>query len=431
MFRILIVNLSLIVFCMLSKESFAQPIYNNCSDALYLCPLVVENVTNYDATKTLCAGCEDDFNYCFTPTNSIWMKFETNALGGNVNVNFNNVTIEIAPNQGTEMQATIVQAIAPCDASTYTQIGSCEFAAAGNFVLSATGLLPNTTYYIVVNGATNAPATIPAQATMDISVSGNGVQRIPPGLALFVPSNLICAGEPQLFSAYAGDCPDTTDYYWYINDQLVAVTQSNDFETSALKNGDVLSVTTTCFEYCIVEIADTSAPFAVVTITVDAGPDFTINAGGSVVLQGSTSESSHFWTPSFTLSNPGLLSPIAQPDETTYYYLSATNGACTVTDEAVVYVNDKLSITNTFTPNGDGYNDTWEIPSLEQYSNCFVEIYDRWGQSIFQTTGYNAKKAWDGKHKGKLLEAGVYFYVIEVRDPDFTEPIRGSLTMIR
>jgi gliding motility-associated-like protein len=248
---------------------------------------------------------------------------------------------------------------------------------------------------------------------------------------LFVPSNLICAGEPQLFSAYAGDCPDTTDYYWYINDQLVAVTQSNDFETSALKNGDVLSVTTTCFEYCIVEIADTSAPFAVVTITVDAGPDFTINAGGSVVLQGSTSESSYFWTPSFTLSNPNLLSPIAQPDETTYYYLSATNGACTVTDEAVVYVNDKLSITNTFTPNGDGYNDTWEIPSLEQYSNCFVEIYDRWGQSIFQTTGYNAKKAWDGKHKGKLLEAGVYFYVIEVRDPDFTEPIRGSLTMIR
>jgi gliding motility-associated-like protein len=329
------------------------------------------------------------------------------------------------------MQATIVQAIAPCDASTYTQIGSCEFAAAGNFVLSATGLLPNTTYYIVVNGATNAPATIPAQATMDISVSGNGVQRIPPGLALFVPSNLICAGEPQLFSAYAGDCPDTTDYYWYINDQLVAVTQSNDFETSALKNGDVLSVTTTCFEYCIIEIADTSAPFAVVTITVDAGPDFTINAGGSVVLQGSTSESSYFWTPSFTLSNPNLLSPIAQPDETTYYYLSATNGACTVTDEAVVYVNDKLSITNTFTPNGDGYNDTWEIPSLEQYSNCFIEIYDRWGQSIFQTTGYNAKKAWDGKHKGKLLEAGVYFYVIEVRDPDFTEPIRGSLTMIR
>lgn len=431
--RNLIVNLSLIVICMIQHWGFAQADYNNCDKALYLCPLVSQNVTNYDATKTLCPGCEDDFNYCFAPNNSIWLTFETNSIGGNVQVDFTNVTIENAPSQGTEMQAAIVQAIAPCDASTYTQVGTCEAAATGNFTLTATALLPSTTYYIVVNGALNGITlpTNPAQATMDVTISGPGVERIPPGLALYVPNDTICAGESMLFSAYVGDCPDTADYKWFINGNLVAVTQTNDFETSALQNGDVLSVSTSCFEYCIVNISGTSAPFTIISFPVNAGPDFSIKPGEAAILQGSTTAAVFSWTPDNSLSSPVTLHPVAIPEVTTSYFLVGTQDGCTFSDEAIVYVEEELSITNTFTPNGDGYNDTWEIPSLENYPNCFVEIYDRWGQSLYQTTGYGMKKSWDGKSRGKLMEAGVYFYVIDVRDPKFNKPLRGSLTLVR
>lgn len=431
MTRNLSVNLSLMVFCILQQWGFSQAVYNDCDKALYLCPGVTQNITNYDATKTLCPGCEDDFTYCFSPLNSIWMRFETNASGGDVAVDFTNVTIENAPGQGTLMQAVMVQAIAPCDASTYTQIGSCENAATGNFSLSATGLLPSTTYYLIVNGAQNGTSTAPAQATMDVTIYGTGVDRIPPGVALAVPNDTVCAGESMLFAAYVGDCPDTANYQWFINGDLVAVTVQNTFETSALQQGDILSVSTSCFEQCIVDISATSTPFTVISFPVNAGPNFSIKPGEAAILQGSTTATVYHWTPDNTLSDPLSLHPVAIPTVTTSYFLEATQDGCTFSDEATVFVEEDLNITNTFTPNGDGYNDTWEIPALENYPNCFVEIYDRWGQSLYQTTGYGMKKSWDGKNKGKLMEAGVYFYVIDVRDPKFTEPLKGSLTLVR
>ncbi len=427
-----IVNLSLIVFCITHNWSFSQADYNDCDKALYLCPLISQNVTNYDATKTLCPGCEDDFNFCLGPQNSIWMMFETNALGGDVQVDFTNVTIQNTPNQGTTLNASMILAIAPCDASTYTQIGNCAVNASGNFNLSATALLPNTTYYIFVSGAPSLTIPVaPAQATMDVTISGPGVERIPPGVALYVPNDTICAGESMLFSAFVGDCPDTASYQWFINGDLVAVTDYHDFETSALQNGDVLSVSTSCFEYCIVDISNASAPFTIIGFPVNAGPDFVIKPGEAAILQGSTGATDFHWTPDNSLSSPVILHPVAIPEVTTSYFLVATQDGCTFSDEAIVYVEEELNITNTFTPNGDGYNDTWEIPSLENYPNCFVEIYDRWGQSLYQTTGYGMKKSWDGKSKGKLMEPGVYFYVIDVRDPKFNEPLRGSLTLVR
>lgn len=432
MTRFLFVNLSLMVFCLLQNRSIAQEVYNDCDKALYLCPLVTQSVSNINATKSLCPGCEDDFTFCFAPNNTIWMKFETNAAGGDVQVNFTNVAIQTVTMQSTEMQATILHAIAPCDASTYTSAGSCEIAATGNFSLTATALLPGTTYYIVVNGSKNPGMALnPAQATMDVTISGPGVERVQPGLALYVPNDTICKGETMTFLAYAGDCPDTADYQWFINGQLAAVTTFNFFETSALQQGDVLSVATSCFESCIVDISATSSPFTIVEFTVDSGPDFSIKKGGSAVLQGATSAPSFSWTPEYSLSASTILKPIAIPEITTTYFLTATQDGCTFSDETTVFVEEELIITNTFTPNGDGYNDTWEIPALENYPNCFIEIYDRWGQSLYQTTGYSAKKAWDGKSKNKLMEAGVYFYVIDVRDPRFNEPFRGSLTLVR
>lgn len=432
MFRNFVVNLSLMVFCILPDRSFAQEDYNQCSQALYLCPLVSQTINNIDANKSFCGGCEDDFTFCFTSANTIWLRFETNATGGNAQLTFSNIIFETDPNQGTELQATILEAIFPCDATTYTALGNCEATANNNFTLTANGLLPNTTYYVVINGATNGTSpNLPAEATMNVVLYGNGVERVPPGVALLVPNDTLCAGESMFFSAYVGDCPDTTNYFWYINGELVAETIGNDFETSALKHGDILSVATSCFEYCQVQVTDTTLPFTVLSFPVDAGPDFYIKAGDAAILQGSTTATDYYWSPPYTLSSPAILNPAAIPEVTTSYFLIATQDGCTFSDKMTVFVEEVLNITNTFTPNGDGFNDTWEIPSLDNYPNCLVQIFDRWGQSLYQTTGYGAKKAWDGRSNGRVMDAGVYFYVIDPRDPKFNEPVRGSLTLIK
>ncbi|MDP4226627.1 MAG: gliding motility-associated C-terminal domain-containing protein, partial [Bacteroidota bacterium] len=87
-----------------------------------------------------------------------------------------------------------------------------------------------------------------------------------------------------------------------------------------------------------------------------------------------------------------------------------------------------LSIPNTFTPNGDGYNDTWEIDHMDLYPKAIVEIYNRWGILLFRSRpGYPDK--WDGTWKGKVLPMDSYFYVIDVHNG--SKPSTGSVTIIK
>ena len=64
-----------------------------------------------------------------------------------------------------------------------------------------------------------------------------------------------------------------------------------------------------------------------------------------------------------------------------------------------------------FSPNNDGINDVWNIVGLSSYTDCMVEIYNRYGQLMFQSNGYN--KPWDGNYKGSSLPVGAYYYIIK------------------
>jgi gliding motility-associated-like protein len=76
-----------------------------------------------------------------------------------------------------------------------------------------------------------------------------------------------------------------------------------------------------------------------------------------------------------------------------------------------VSILEKFTIPNTFTPNGDGINDRWDILSLNQYPGCVVEVYNTIGQRIYRSVGYPTP--WDGTMKGRKVPAGTYYYVIE------------------
>jgi hypothetical protein len=65
-----------------------QANYDNCANAFQLCPDVSETLNNLNATSTVCPNCEDDFSFCFTGENTIWMTFSTNQFGGDVIIDF-------------------------------------------------------------------------------------------------------------------------------------------------------------------------------------------------------------------------------------------------------------------------------------------------------------------------------------------------------
>jgi gliding motility-associated-like protein len=94
---------------------------------------------------------------------------------------------------------------------------------------------------------------------------------------------------------------------------------------------------------------------------------------------------------------------------------------------SVVAVPPTLSIPNTFTPNGDGINDTWELKNVESFPNCTVDIYSRYGERLFSSVGYPVP--WNGKHKGVPLPAGTYYYIIDTKQGN--KVLSGSVTIIR
>lgn len=420
----------LMYFC-LCFTVYSQETYNGCGNALELCPNTLINVNNIDANVTFCGGCEDDFNFCFTTENTIWFSFTTNALGGDVQVNFSNLVFEMNPNQGTALQATIIEAVASCSSGSYTQLGNCVSNATGNFSLNAMGLAPNTTYFIVVDGDnTGAGITDPAECTFDISILGTAVDRPVPS-AQITPTNLsFCANELVYLGVDLTNCTDSSNISWYVNGVLEAVTSDTMFVISSLNDGDVVTVEASCFTSCTEIVSSSTNPVSVYTVSVDAGQNETINVGGQVQLSGSTSATSYFWTPSFYVSDTSVLNPIANPASTITYTLTAIENGCTATDYVTITVIDDLDIPNTISPNGDNLNDQWIIEGIENYPNSILYIYDRWGQEVFQTTGYSKAKAWDGNIKGRESAEGVYFYVLDL-ELDRGETYKGSITVIR
>ena len=209
---------SVVIFLLMGLFSegygFGQESYNVCQNALELCPDIPVSVNNINANITSCVNCEDDFNYCFTPDNSIWFQFTTNGTGGAIQVDFSNLLFETSPGQDNELQAALVEATVPCAANTYTQIGSCHFDETTNFSLTAPALLPNTTYFLVVDGDNNgAGITEPAECTFDLVISGAAVNRPLPSSSVSSSAPIACENDIVTYTVNLTDCPDTSNFF--------------------------------------------------------------------------------------------------------------------------------------------------------------------------------------------------------------------------
>jgi gliding motility-associated-like protein len=164
---------------------------------------------------------------------------------------------------------------------------------------------------------------------------------------------------------------------------------------------------------------------------IDAGPSFVVAQGTIVQLRSTANDStvvSFTWSPPVNLSNPNALRPFVNAVSDQTYTLTANGpGGCTATDQVSVKILKLVKPPNVFSPNGDGINDKWMIQNLSDYPGAYVEIFNRYGQKVFYSSGYN--DPWDGKMNGTPLPVATYYYVITLKNG--FEPITGSITIIR
>lgn len=82
----------------------------------------------------------------------------------------------------------------------------------------------------------------------------------------------------------------------------------------------------------------------------------------------------------------------------------------------------------TFTPNNDGFNDSWIIENIEDYPLAKVYVFDRTGKLVFKSEGYY-QNDWDGTYRGIQLKLDSYYYLIDLSAYNL-KSVRGLVTLI-
>ena len=127
-------------------------------------------------------------------------------------------------------------------------------------------------------------------------------------------------------------------------------------------------------------------------------------------------------------------SVLISPTQNTTYVVTVTNPTTGdfVVDSIAVVVTDcpdstlTLSIPNTFTPNGDDANNEWAIGSQTASPPVAVEVFDRYGHSVYRNEEY--QDDWDGTYQGQALPEGTYYYLVTGAGG---EVYKGPLTILR
>lgn len=251
-----------------------------------------------------------------------------------------------------------------------------------------------------------------------------------PSISIIANVNNVCAGIPITFTATITDGGSSPVYQWKVNGANVANSNRNSLTLTDLKNDDLVSCSITVTNSCQansdvtsnsiqVKIISLFAPTISITIDIEkvyinTKITFTItnqNIGSNVILEWKINDKAtgeHNTT--FTTSQ------LKDGDVVTC--VATVNSECTtsktVTSNPILIQISKgeLDPPNTFTPNGDGINDFWNISGINEYPNCIVQIYTREGRKVFYSNGY--QQPWDGNYKGEPSISGVYFYVINL-----------------
>jgi gliding motility-associated-like protein len=244
----------------------------------------------------------------------------------------------------------------------------------------------------------------------------------------------ICLGGYTTLSASGGFA-----YQWIPTLGLFNPTAANPIATPSVTTQYSVIITNTN------SIGDTCHFMLVTTVNVTQVSAFPISAtadptvvilGQSTVLTLSATPGANVtWYPLGSTSPAIGYTVNATPQHTQTYTVIIQRGPCSDTAWVLVEViedgcfESDVFIPNTFTPNGDGFNDVMYARG-HKLETVYFAIYNRWGEMVFETN--DLKTGWDGNYKGKPADVGVFGYYVKVKCYNGKETFKkGNITLIR
>ncbi len=359
--------------------------------------IIVNAKSSSEINQSICLGEKYLFNSDELTTSGTYTQILTNAAGCDSTITLH---LEVLPTFETEEEHII------CEGESVIIDGQ-----------SYTAETTFTSTYTAINGC---DSTVNHQVT------------ILPEVKLMTTDISICAGESTVLSI---DNEENIDIVWSPAESLSCTNCATPQATP--------EVTTTYTVSTIGCAGDTISAQLTVEVVEMPGltlpPDGEIKKGESTELNANilnTNSGVNWYDDSGNLVCEDCKKVTVKPDKTTTYTAVAMNElGCQEELSLIVYVEDDcelelIEIANALTPNNDGFNDYFEIINNSISTIDRIQIFNRWGEMVFESTDLSNK--WDGTFRGNNVNAGVYVYVVSGRcsggDPLY---ISGNVTVIR
>lgn len=110
-------------------------------------------------------------------------------------------------------------------------------------------------------------------------------------------------------------------------------------------------------------------------------------------------------------------------------HVTIKNKIDTTVNFAVTKEKCKVVASNHFTPNGDSYNDTWQLGNTDRYPNFELYVFNKWGQQVHSQKGNYTP--WDGKWNGINVLDGTYYFVFYYDGGNKHDFVKGDVTILR
>ncbi len=305
-----------------------------------------------------------------------------------------------------------------------------------NLTANSTGIVT----YNWSNGATSSVITTANAGTYSVTVTDISTNcttssvitvannTIVPTLTTSAAASLPCGGGTVALNASSSNT--NVSYSW----QGLGVVSGSNAASATINSGGVYTISvidnvTNCINTQTVSVSQTSV-VAQFTANPIVGPaPLTVNFTNQST--GAVSYSWGFGNGTSTQQNPSNTYPLSG---TYTVVLTAVNGACTSTIDIVVTVQEGLGvIPEVFTPNGDQYNNTFEIKGLDSYPNNSLQVFNRWGNLIYSAKPY--KNDWNGsanvsgKTGSDKLPTGTYFYLLDLGNENIKTTYKGYIQL--
>ncbi len=335
----------------------------------------------------------------------------------------------------TAITTALVTVVTPITAATITTTSICPGSCNGTAFVTVTGGLAN--HYLWNTGSANSSISSLCAGSYSVQITNiycsstftrSATIVAPPNLNLtptVVGSTCLYGGNGSISVVASGG--NGAPYTFSFNTGLFSTTS-----VFANLTAGTYTITVKDINGCLKSI------FVPVPQSANNVPPLLVNSdticlNSSTVLKASGA-ATYTWVPATFLNTSIGAIVTATPSVSINYTVAATdnNGCKNAAVATVMVVNSytvfsngvsvcpkpitDVTVYNSFSPNGDGLNDVFEIDNIDKFIPNHVYIYNRWGQLLWDKQDYNnTSVVWDGKdNKGNIMAPGTYYFIIEV-----------------